>query len=313
MLPASYLDCVLYDPTKPFIKKIEYLNVTLDPEFSGRPVIPKNVPDLYASLLRNIDSRVYNTTDHLPVCIEVANTDGSIDYFISISLDNSSRANMIREDGRSFSVMDRLDGICQLLRNIFERLNGNGVLFCSDACRSSFRGTVNNRQNEVLWTQLSKMMVEKLSDYNLKSIVDAPSNSDERSFGLGVFSFGAEVTRTIRIENVLPNFKSGCACVGVKSKNGPLVWSLYFPWVFEGEGTNSPSYHTMVNLLKLIKETPETACAFGNFTTIPGNMENAIKLAFDEYNTNMDLVLHRPPFPTFYASFFDTIDDINTN
>jgi len=294
MTPCSNLDCIL--ATKPITYKY------LDP-YDGLDITEETFPNVIRTARNQHVSKVYKTTDHSIILIEYEVDNKKINVLF-FSLDSSVRAN---ENG--FPLYSRVDNLIELINKIIARLGGDCLLFFSEACRPSFLGPMNNRENIVSWTTIKDQIISGVK--GLESVGDYPNNSNEMSFGIAVFSLGVKVT-DVFVENLMQKDNKpigfGCSCVGIQLVDGSIIWGTHFPIDFKGIKEESNSYIVMARLVEVIKSYKSTIFAFGDFNMIPGNMEEAIILAFKTLKTE-DMNLIRSQFISFFPAYFDTIPD----
>lgn len=280
IVPASKLDNIL-------VPKGNNLEYQLFNPLDGKELTKENRKEFYKQVYENAKNKIYETTDHVITMIKVDDI-----YFIYVSLDNSMRSN-----NNSSPLTKRLSNLCAVV-NMVKALYSNCVIFFSESCRPSPFIVEGKFEGEMNWLEMRKVIQEKC---NLVYISDKRNNEDPSgmSFGLSAFAghnvtiqnyFGVKICRT----------GFGSVALGVKVNN-KIVWAIHFPLNFKEQGEKNPSFETMINLKKLFTSYPGSICAFGDFNTIPGNIENTIKLAKED---DFDFLLDEL---TFFGSHYDTI------
>lgn len=288
-LPASPLDNVFKRVTTP------ELTVRCHSVIDGT-VLGEDRTAFYDELKRNIQDKKYLTTDHCPISVEIPHTNGAI-YAIYVSLDNSVRANMNGEP-----LYKRLKNICKLVNNIIAVRGSRCIFFFSEACRPSFLSGMTDKKNITYWWKMRQQICQNCS---LQFIYERTNNSDPAGMAFGVSAFCTpDVSAAISsyFSESLLNEGFGSAAVGVKIEGYGIVWGIHFPLDFNGDGKENLGYKTMVNLQDMMNRYTDSMFAFGDFNTIPGKIDMAIRSAIKpEYHFQLKDVL------TFFASHFDNV------
>jgi hypothetical protein len=92
--------------------------------------------------------------------------------------------------------------------------------------------------------------------------------------------------------------------VGVKLRTGEIVWGVHFPLDFERDGDANSGAWAMRGLARVMNSYPGSYCALGDFNTIPGRIEPAVRGAIPA-----GMRFAATPRMTFYGSYYDTIPD----
>lgn len=270
----------------------------------GHILTPDNFKDFALEIVQRNKRREYTTTDHLIAHVKVALETGDQVDCLYISLDNSVRANQ-----SGFRLWERLPGICGLINTINAELGGNCLVFFSEACRPSFSGTRENRQDIKPWAEIVAYMESAVS--GSKMLLALPNNTlSDMAFGVALLKCGDAVPeiKTLHERNILPIEPSrgyqGCACIGIEfACSGEIVWGLHFPINFQ---MPQQSAETMRNLCALMEST-NSILAFGDFNIVPGELQDAVV-----DNVPLEMLLYTPLFPTFFGSFFDSIENVES-
>lgn len=248
----------------------------------GKLLTKDNRPDFYYSCKRICEEKIYFTTDHCIIVVEVNDIN-----FVYISLDNSVRA-----ESNGFPLKKRLPNICNLFNNVKTQLKSDKfVVFFSESCRVF---------NDFTWLQIRKI-ISKLC--NLQYLSEKRNNEDDNgmSFGLSCFiSDNVEVENYYGVQLITELY--GSVALGVQIE-GKIIWSIHFPVDFENSGQNNLSYKTMIKLIEVMKKYKKSYFAFGDFNLIEDcNIFPAVQRAIKdtEYNFFLDEL-------TYFGSFFDTI------
>jgi len=285
VVPASPLDNVLK------FKSVENIKVSFYDFLSGE-LLTDNRQVFYNTVIDNAVKKVYQTTDHLITCVELAGI-----YFLYVSLDNSVRSNT-----NGHPLYTRLNNICKIINTIIKSLDNKCVVFFSESCRPSFSGGMTEKNNLIGWFAMRKIIS---SNCGLEFITEKRNNEDQSdmSFGISVFctQYTSSYIATYFTKNIL-NEGFGSVAVGIKLNTGEIVWGIHFPLDFKGEGENNLGYKAMINLQQVLKEYKGTICAFGDFNTIPGNVSSSIhKAILLEFEFMVSNKL------TFFGAYYDTI------
>lgn len=263
VVPASQLDNIL-------VKKGKNIEYNLHSFYDGKVI--KNFPQLYSEIVEKTKNKFYETIDHLPFSMKNNET-----TFCYLSLDNSVRANK-----EGYALKNRLDNICNLIKNFIEECNNSCIIFFSESCRPSFDGdNFIDRKNEVTWYQIRLQIVEKCGLYYLGESANN-DNPNNMSFGISGFCTNDLIKK---VTHVLPkrilNEGTGSGALGIKVNNCDPVWGIHFPIDFRNKGCENLGAKTMYNLCELMKQYGDDTCAIGDFNTIVGNPMDSINNALD--------------------------------
>lgn len=288
VVPASPLDNIL----TVLSLTVSIQNIKLFDFIAGEELTPKNREAFYKRVVENAKNKIYETTDHLITCVQIAGI-----YFLYVSLDNSVRSNM-----NGSPLYMRLVALCEMLNKIISYLNGKCVVFFSESCRPSFLGGMNDKQNLTSWFSMRRK-IEKMCSLNY--ITEKRNNDDQSDMSFGVSVFCTDLVldniATYFVKSVLTE-GFGSAAVGVKLKSGEIVWGIHFPLDFKGDGVENLNYKTMVNLQNLMKEYKGSVCAIGDFNTIPGKIADLVEKA---RTSEFEFILKGEL--TFFGAYYDTI------
>lgn len=282
VVPASSLDHVVaFKGTKVEVFFHSFLDGTL--------ITPENREAFYNQVHCNIENKLYPTTDHMFIRLIVHGY-----TFLYVSLDNSVRANQ-----NGFSLKNRLPELCRAISKFIKESGGEGIVFFSESCRPSFDGGMNDRTGELSWETISRFIADVC---DLKYLGCNPNNDrDKMSFGMSVFSTPGyrDKIYCVLTERILTE-GFGSATIGIKMIDSTTVWGIHFPIDFKGTGSENLCAKAMVGLCSLMDEHLGSV-AFGDFNTIHGEMDTAIRA-----NVSDDKVFLGDDV-TFLGSFYDTV------
>jgi hypothetical protein len=259
-------------------------------DFYGNLLTEENQNDFYQKVVANAKACNYLTTDHLITCIKAGET-----TLLYVSLDNSVRSN---KAGHPLYL--RLEAICDAVVKIIKDLP-NIIVFFSESCRPSFMIDSNGEKSHITnWLTMRTQISQRCG---LDFLTEKRNNEDpsDMSFGVSVFSRSANIN-TYFCKNILTE-GFGSVAVGVELTDGEIYWGIHFPLDFKNKGADNLGAKTMVNLQDLMDEYDGSVCAFGDFNTIPGYIEDAILSSIrPEYR----LIHNRD---TFFGGYYDTIPE----
>lgn len=285
VVPASKLDNILA------LKDAQIEHQFFSP-YTGEKIT--NWPDFYQAATKNVQDKIYTTTDHLFIRAKVG--EHIVCY---VSLDNSVRANI-----NGYPLKNRLSNLCSIVSTFIENAGGECIIFFSESCRPSFDGgNLNDRKNEMSWFKIRQSISDKCA---LHYLGECANNDDSSNMAFGISAF-CTTSYLARIENVLPRRilteGFGSATVGIKFCNNSIVWGIQFPLDFKTMGSENMGAKAMQGLCKLMTDQKGSQCAIGDFNTIPGEITQSITNAITpefEFAVKEDIL-------TFFGAFYDAI------
>lgn len=286
--PISILDHVLcFKNNKPTVKFFS--------PFDSKEITETNFSNLLEEARGRINSNIYTATDHLIIYIKVDDVG-----FLYVSLDNSVRAT-----SSGFPLKgDRLNGICQIINGCLSEINDpEVVVFCSEACRMSFDGNIQNKQNIVMWSTLADIISRECGLTYLCASANNHDNSN-MSFGIAAFCKGNRDSfiRGIITDRILSD-EIGSGAVGITLLSEKIIWGIQLPFDFKPDITKNRAVDAMIGLISIMRSYGGSFCAIGDYNTLPGLVtKNILSMVPD------DMELTHWNFPTFIASFFDFVD-----
>ena len=301
IVPCSPLDNVL-SKTDQEIKLFEPINGTL--VYKNKKLIKKSWIKFKKELVKNIESKKYETTDHMITVVELKIGDKIYDIMY-VSLDNSVRSNI-----EGYPLKKRIKNICGVVNNVKKQLGKNIVVFFSESYRPSFDGRVTfkkkedgteevswNKKDQMDWKDISKTISELCGVYHMGG---EKNNENELSFGISCFSTSTDGILKVSGHNILKE-GFGSVVVVLEFGNGTKIAAIHFPLSFRGDGKENLGYKTMKNLLEVTKDS-KIEFVFGDFNTIPGKIGDSIILALggEKYQFKLDTL-------TFFGAFYDRI------
>jgi len=267
---------------------------------SGLPVTtPEEKAAFYQEIVEQRAREEYLTTDHMITVVTYHDK-----HYMYVSLDNSVRANSC-----GYPLKDkRLAAICRVINQVIAYLDGNTVLFCSEACRPSFDGGMAEKKDPVSWLHMRRDMAQMTG---LCYVTECANNQDPGNMAFGIAAF---CTKNL-IEHVrgyygvsVLDVGFGSVMVGVEmpgADDGPneIIWAIHFPLDFRGKGEENQGYQTMRNCQAVMTKYQGSVLAFGDFNTIPGHIEDAIVSAIQpEFQFLVD-----DYGPTYFGSHYDLV------
>ena len=288
-IPATDMDLVLR-PKNGLKVQVQYFDL-----IDGTEITVNNKIAFFKKITQHVINKEYTTTDHLPVVVTITLPNGEQIKYMYVSLDNSVRSNI-----NGYALKNRLNTLFDMVNKLIKNIGGKCFLFFSESGRPSFDGDMKDKKNEMNWNEMVKF-IKEYCDIQYLGISRSNYTSD-MSFGVSAFAtkhFEKDEI-VVHCNNILP-VGFGSAVIGLDYE-GINVFAVHFPLDFKGIGPENQGAISMTNLCNLMKEYPRSVCAFGDFNTVPGNIENSITNAVDN-----EFELIWPEFPTFFGSYYDTI------
>ena len=194
-----------------------------------------------------------------------------------------------------------------MLRNLIE--DQNALVFFSEACRYSVDIVNGKDENRREWMSFRRFLESEL---NLVFLGEKKNNEDSSGKSFGVTAFVDKSTYRW-VDEVIPRqlikegFGSVALGVNIDSK---IYWGVHFPLDFKGSGELNLGAKTMTSLCKVMDEYPGTQFALGDFNTIPGKIESAIREAMDKGGK---IFLRDDGTPTFFGAYYDLVPSETRN
>lgn len=288
-VPCSRLDNVLV------LQDGEDVRHSFHSFLDGAIVDENNVAEFNKTIVNMVEKKEYTHTDHLITRIVVGPAGVNFYY---VSLDNSRRAN-----GCGFPLRDRLDNICDTV-NVLLSAHDGGIVVFSEACRKSFSiDKDDGTTKDTTWFEMRRTIENRC---NLVHLAEIENNTgpEKMSFGLAAFVTRGHYDSIYEIyPQRLIEDGFGSVAMGIKLKNANgIVWAIHFPLDFKNtEYEDNHNVKATKALVEIMRRYSPCCCAFGDFNTIPGMLNDYMEKALAEKNARFLNVTSK----TFYGSFYD--------
>ena len=268
---------------------IDGTEITVDNKFN---IIKKNT--------QHMINEEYTTADHLPVVVTITLPNDEKIKCVYFSLGNLFKSNI-----NDYSFKNSLKILFDVVNKLIKNIGGKCFAFFSESGRHFL-------DDEMNWDEIVKFICE-YCDFQYLWLSRSNKTSD---IPFGVLAFASKHFEKDKIDIISATYSSpvefnlekcssllecGPVIIGLDYEK-IIIWGIYFPLDFKCIGPENQGAISMTNLCNLMKEYPRSVCAFGDFNTVPGNIENSIINAVDD-----EFELIWPEFPTFFGSYYDTI------